>query len=223
MFIPIGTDEHPARRRFPAMTVTLVILNGLVFFYEWMILAGGGEAGLNSFILRYGAIPQAISSGERLYTLVTSMFLHGSWLHLLGNMLYLLIFGDNVEDRMGAGRYLGFYLVTGLLASGLQILIAPSSPIPSVGASGAIAGVLGGYIVLFPRGMVRMFMFFGPFVQIGRASAFIYIALWFVLQFFSGLGSLAAASGESGGIAYWAHVGGFVAGWVLARLFRRRI
>src|SRR5262245_38859854 len=150
-------------------------------------------------------------------TLLSSMFMHGGFMHIAGNMLYLWIFGDNVEDRMGHLKYLIFYLLCGFLASATHIFFGPNSRIPSLGASGAIAGVLGAYLVLFPRQSVRVFQW-GRIIEV---PALIVIGIWGVLQFVSGFGSLAQA-GESGGVAYMAHVGGFIAGIVLVFLFRNQ-
>lgn len=201
--LPIG-DDNSARRIVPLVTYGLIAVNFLVFLAE----LGGGDA----FIMKWAFVPNrflANPSGEFL-TLFTSMFMHGGWMHLLGNMLYLWIFGDNVEDRFGHGKYLVFYLLSGLAATFVQLAFSGSSDVPHLGASGAIAGVLGGYIVLYPQGRVRVLM--------GRAviptSAYLVIGLWFVLQLISGLGSITAAT-DTGGVAYMAHVGGFVAGVLL--------
>jgi membrane associated rhomboid family serine protease len=151
------------------------------------------------------------------------MFMHGSISHVGFNMIYLLAFGDNVEDHMGRWRYLLFYFVAGFLASIAQIAVDPASQIPSVGASGAIAGILAAYIVLFPKGTVRMFLFLGPLTRIRRVPALLYVGIWSITQFFNGLGSLGVATAETGGVAYWAHIGGFVAGFGLASLYRKLI
>jgi membrane associated rhomboid family serine protease len=150
-------------------------------------------------------------------TVLWAMFMHGGWSHIGGNMLYLWIFGDNVEDRMGHARFLAFYLLCGVLASAAHIFFGPSSVIPSLGASGAIAGVLGAYLVLFPRQGVRVL----TYGRVAEMPALVVIGLWGVLQFLNGFGSLATV-GESGGVAYMAHVGGFVAGLLLVSLFRRK-
>lgn len=226
MFIPVGTEEPTPRRRFPWVTVSLVGLNIAVFLLEMLILFTGGERALGTFFVAYGVVPAAISSGQSIVipfylTLFTGMFVHGSLTHIGFNMLYLLAFGDNLEDRLGHGRYLIFYLLTGLLASLAQIMVDPHSPVPSVGASGAIAGVLSGYVLFFPRGAVRMFLFLDPFTRITRIPALMYIGFWFVTQFFNGIGSLGVLTAETGGVAYWAHIGGFVGGMALAWLYRR--
>lgn len=191
------------------VTYLLIALNVLFFFVE---MNGG-----NPFIQKWAFVPSrflAHPSGD-FPTLFTSMFMHAGWLHLGGNMLYLWIFGDNVEDRFGHIKFTIFYLLCGLAATFAQLAFSLTSNIPNLGASGAIAGVLGAYILLFPRGSVRV-------LQGGRVipvPALVVIGLWIVLQFFSGIGSIAHA-GQTGGVAYMAHIGGFVAGFVLTFLFR---
>ena len=150
------------------------------------------------------------------------MFLHGGWAHLLGNMLYLWIFGDNVEDRLGHFRYLVFYLLCGWTASYAHIWSQPASSVPSIGASGAIAGVLGAYITLYPRARVVTLLPLGLFSQLVRLPAAVFLGLWFVQQFLLGAFDLAGPEGKGGGVAWWAHIGGFAAGFVLVRLFRKR-
>lgn len=205
---PIG-DDNSARRATPVVTYALIAINLVVFFLE---LQRG-----NAFITEWAFIPARFTddpSGDAV-TLLSAMFMHGGWMHLGGNMLYLWIFGDNVEDRMGHLKYLIFYLLCGVLASAAHIFFGPNSMIPSLGASGAIAGVLGAYLVLFPRQSVRVFQW-GRIIEV---PALIVIGLWGLLQFISGFGSLSNI-GQSGGVAYMAHVGGFVAGILLQFLFR---
>ncbi len=221
MFVPIGTEEETPRLRFPVVTVTLAGLNSIVFLLEAYILFTGGEEALNGFITSFGVVPAAVSGGQRLHTLFTSMFLHGGVSHIVFNLLYLLSFGDNIEDRLGPWRYLVFYLLTGLLAAFAQVGVNPASEIPSVGASGAVAGVLAGYILLCPRGIVRMLLFMGPWTRVRRVPALMYVGIWFVTQFFNGVLSLGVATAETGGVAYWAHIGGFVGGLVLAWLYKQ--
>ena len=214
-------DDNPSSSR-PVVTWTLIAANVLVFLYMAQL---GSEVALNRFVLAYAAIPAEITGRlgggpiSEYHTLITSMFMHGGWLHLLGNMLYLWIFGDNVEDLMGHGGFLIFYLLTGLAAVWTHILLNPASNVPLVGASGAIAGVLGAYLVLFPRARILSLVPFGIFSRLVAVPAIFFLPFWFVLQLFSGLGSL---GGEGSGVAFWAHVGGFVAGAVLVRLFARR-
>ena len=204
---PIGDDDS-ARRTVPVVTYALIALNVLFFFVEM----SGGEA----FIGTWAFVPRrflANPAGD-FPTLFTSMFMHAGWLHLGGNMLYLWIFGDNVEDSFGHVKFILFYLLCGLAATFAQLMFSVGSNVPNLGASGAIAGVLGAYILLFPRGQVRVLQ--GS--QVIPVPALIVIGLWIVLQFFSGIGSIASAG--QGGVAYMAHIGGFVAGFVLTFLFR---
>jgi len=205
---PIG-DDDTSRRTFPLVTYALIALNLLFFFVE---LSGG-----DAFIEKWAFVPRrflANPSGGFL-TLFTSMFMHGGWLHLGGNMLYLWIFGDNVEDRFGHLKFIIFYLICGLAATFAQLAFSLGSNVPNLGASGAIAGVLGAYILLFPQGRIKVLQ--GQ--QVIQVPALIVIGLWIVLQFFSGIGSIAGTA-HTGGVAYVAHVGGFIAGLVLTFLFR---
>ncbi len=229
MLFPIG-DDNSERGIVPFVTYTLIGINVLVYF-----LLQSSDA----FTYGYSVVPAEITSGRdidgivriggqglRLYegptpiylTLLTSMFMHGGIGHLLGNMLYLWIFGDNVEDRMGHVKFLIFYLICGVIASAAHIFFGPNSVIPSLGASGAIAGVLGAYLILFPHKGVRVFLF----GRIAQMPALLVIGFWGLLQFLNGFGSL-GTTGESGGVAYMAHVGGFVAGLVLVFLFRNAV
>jgi membrane associated rhomboid family serine protease len=205
---PIG-DDDTSRRTVPLVTYVLIALNVLFFIIE----LGGGAA----FIEKWAFIPGrflANPSGDFL-TLFTSMFMHAGWVHLGGNMLYLWIFGDNVEDRFGHIKFIIFYLLCGLAATFAQLAFSIGSEVPNLGASGAIAGVLGAYILLFPKGKVRVLQ--GQ--QVIQVPALIVIGIWIVLQFFSGIGSIANAA-QTGGVAYMAHIGGFLAGFALTFLFR---
>jgi len=206
--VPVG-DDNTSRRIQPVVTYALIALNVLFFFVEFM----GGDA----FIETWAFIPSRFlaNPGGDFLTIFTSMFMHAGWLHIGGNMLYLWIFGDNVEDRFGHLRYLGFYLLCGIAATFAQLAFSMGSSIPNLGASGAIAGVLGAYIVLFPRRNVRVMVGSG----VSQMPALIVIGLWFVLQLFSGIGSIAATA-DTGGVAYMAHIGGFIAGVVLAFILR---
>jgi membrane associated rhomboid family serine protease len=195
----------------PLVTYALVALNVLFFFVE----QSGGDA----FIGKWAFVPRrflANPAGD-FPTLFTSMFMHGGWIHLAGNMLYLWIFGDNVEDRFGHLTFAIFYLLCGLAATFAQLAFSLGSTVPNVGASGAIAGVLGAYILLFPQGQVRVLQ--GQ--QVVQMPAMMVIGIWIVLQFFSGIGSIANTA-QTGGVAYMAHIGGFLAGFVLTFLFRGR-
>ena len=204
---PIG-DDNTGRRTVPVVTYALIALNILFFLVE----LSGGEA----FSVKWAFVPNrflANPAGD-FPTLFTSMFMHAGWLHLGGNMLYLWIFGDNVEDIFGHVKFIIFYLLCGLAATFAQLVFSLSSNVPNLGASGAIAGVLGAYIVLFPRRQVRVLQ--GQ--QVIPVPALIVIGIWIVLQLFSGIGSIASAA--QGGVAYMAHIGGFLAGLVLTFLFR---
>jgi membrane associated rhomboid family serine protease len=162
----------------------------------------------------------ALSPEPQYTTLLTSMFLHGGWLHLIGNMVFLWVFGNNIEDAMGHGRFIVFYLVCGLVAAGAQLAISPASTIPMVGASGAISGVLGAYLLLYPRVRVHTLLFLGIFITTVDLPAYVMLGYWIVLQLLGGLPALAGLE-AGGGVAFWAHIGGFVAGLVLIRVFAR--
>ena len=205
---PIG-DDNSARRTFPVVTYVLIALNVLFFFVE---LSGG-----DPFIEKWAFVPSRFltNPGADFLTLFTSMFMHAGWVHLGGNMLYLWIFGDNVEDRFGHLKFIIFYLLCGLAATFAQLAFSAGSNVPNLGASGAIAGVLGAYILLFPQERVRVLQ--GQ--QVIQVPALIVIGLWIVLQFFSSIGSIANTA-QTGGVAYLAHVGGFIAGFVLTFLLR---
>jgi membrane associated rhomboid family serine protease len=222
--IPLGDSIHV--RSWPVVTYALIGINVWVFLYE---VALGPE--LDAFIRVWGFVPAdyfaraSIDPGgwvDRDLPLLTSMFLHGGWSHLLGNMVYLWTFGDNVEDRLGHLRYLAFYLLTGIGASLAHAHLHPDSLVPTIGASGAISGVLGGFFVLFPHARVvtlvpLVFVFF----HVVELPAVLYLGFWFLMQFLSGALAFVVA-GEAGGVAWWAHVGGFVAGMALVPLLRRR-
>lgn len=228
-------DDNP-QISTPFATITLIALNVLA----WFAVQGlGAEAQLAQSICQLGLIPGELLGnvpvGTRIplsesvscslggastwHTLISSMFLHGGWFHLLGNMWFLWIFGNNVEDTMGPVRFVVFYLLSGIAAAGAQILVDPSSTIPMVGASGAIGGVMGAYILLFPRVNVHLLIILGFYVTTVAVPAVFMLGYWFVLQLVSGVGSLDATGG---GVAFWAHAGGFIAGAVLVLLFRQR-
>ena len=210
-------DENPSRH-FPFLTITLIALNLVLFVYE--ISLGGG---LEPFIQNFGVIPSKLMEGGPLVfpTLFTSLFLHGGWLHLLGNMLYLWIFGDNVEDSMGPFRFLFFYLLCGLIATFTHIYFSPSSRIPTIGASGAISGVLGGYLVLFPRAHILTLVPVFYFIRMIHLPAYFLLTFWILFQLFSGFSSL-PGSEASGGVAWFAHIGGFFSGILLVKVFQKR-
>jgi len=208
-------DDAP-RDTFPYVTIAIIIINIAVFLYE----LGLGPRGMRYFIYSVGAIPYEITHfsdiGVRALvapplTLITAMFIHGGFFHLAGNMLFLWIFGDNIEDRLGHVKFIFFYLFTGIVASGAHVLAAPDSILPIIGASGAIAGVLGAYFVLFPRANVKTLIFLFVFVSVVRVPAVFFLGIWFLFQILS--------SGSATGIAWYAHIGGFVAGALIAKFF----
>jgi len=213
---PIG-DEHNGRRITPWVTYSLIAANILIFFYEVSL----SDPDLFNFFVDWGTIPRDVSDGRHYYTLLSAIFLHGGWLHLAGNMLFLWVFGDNIEDTLGHGSFLLFYVLCGLAASAVQVWVDPNSAIPIVGASGAIAGVLGAYLMLFPSGNIRtVFLFiFIPFVVL--IPAWIQIGLWILSQAIYGYAALSVETrATSGSVAYFAHIGGFVAGIILVWLFK---
>jgi len=208
-------DANPSRRT-PVVTIALIVINVLVYLYQWTL---SGSDQLGAFFDTWAIIPAQLtgSFSTEFFTIFTAMFMHGSWLHLGGNMLYLWIFGDNIEDQLGATRYILYYLVGGLAATAAQVIVDPNSPIPNVGASGAIAAVLGGYLVLYPQARVTTLVF--RFIT--QVPAYVVLGFWFVLQLFQGLGSLGTVASQSGGVAFFAHIGGFVAGMILIRPLQR--
>jgi membrane associated rhomboid family serine protease len=211
------SDEPNGRRLVPYVNYAIIGLNILIFFYEVSL----NQRELFKFIYRWGTVPIDISDGHDWYTLLTATFLHGGWWHLAFNMLYLWVFGDNVEDTIGHAGYLLFYLLCGLAGSSLQVFVDSQSQIPIIGASGAIAGVLGAYLILFPNGNIRtvfLIVIVPIFVLI---PAWIQIGLWALTQFIAGYAALdVKTSANSGGVAYFAHIGGFTAGVILIWLFR---
>lgn len=205
-------------RRIPLVNWTLVILNGFVFYHELTL----NETELHRFILNWGLIPAqlALDSADSWLRILSSMFLHGGWFHIVSNMWILIVFGDNVEDRMGGARYLIFYLLSGACAALLQAFVYPASAVPMIGASGAIAGVLGAYLILFPRArIVSLVPIFFIFTLV-EIPALIFLGFWFISQLFSGW--LALAGADMSGVAWWAHIGGFMFGLVMVRLFVSR-
>lgn len=210
-------DENPSSR-IPVVNYALIALNILVFVYEWLLGPASRE-----FVYQFALIPARLTGDLSLATtgtVLTSMFMHAGLAHIGGNMLYLWIFGDNIEDAMGHGKYLFFYLIGGFAASAAHVLTSPNSQIPTVGASGAIGAVLGAYLVLYPRRKVLTLLFLGYFVRLIMVPAVYLLGFWFVMQIFSGLMSLGGP--DVGGVAFWAHIGGFGVGVLLARLFTPR-
>lgn len=204
--------DHNPPPRFPFVTWILIAANVFVF---WMEISAPN---VRRFILEYGLVPENLEIAD----FFSAMFLHGGWFHLISNMWFLHIFGDNVEDRLGKIKYLLFYLASGVVAGLAQYTVDPTSTIPMIGASGAVAGVLGAYILFFPRHTVDTLVPIFYFIQIMRLPAIILIGYWFVTQLFAGVGSLAVNTAATGGIAFFAHIGGFLTGAVLAQLFSKK-
>ena len=219
-------DANPTRRT-PIVTLALILACFVVFAWELGRLGSGGMEALDAFAREWGIVPAELSAawtsgtnltGEAL-TLITSQFLHGGWLHLLGNLLFLWIFGNNVEDRLGRLRFLLFYLGGGVVAGLTQVAIGPHSTIPTIGASGAIAATLGAYVVLFPRARITSLVFLGFFYQLIDVPAVVVLLFWFVLQLIDGIASLGVTD-AGGGVAFFAHIGGFVFGALVALVLR---
>jgi len=209
--IPLGDiDRRPIS--FPVITAIIISANVFIFLLELF----NGEA----FILRWSLIPSEIARGRNLITILTTMFMHGGWLHIIGNMVYFWAFGPEIEDVMGKARYLFFYLSGGLVASLAQVVINPASTVPNLGASGAIAAVMGAFLITFPHDRIRTLVFIFWFVTVSYIPAVILVGLWFLIQFFSEFGSITQK--QAGGIAYMAHIGGFVYGMAFSRLFEPR-
>lgn len=216
-------DNIPSYRK-PFVNYLIIFVNSLVFIYQYFIISTQYE--LERFITKYGFVPfNFVTDLSSSYTILTAMFIHGGFLHFLGNMWFLYIFGDNVEDRFGHVKYLIFYITCGVVATMLQFFLHPLSKIPMIGASGAISGVLGAYFVFYPSAGVLTFIPLGFFSRIVVLPAVLFLGLWFIFQFLSGTQSLAlqmVLGKELGGVAYWAHIGGFVAGVVISIFSRRR-
>ncbi len=211
-------DNIPSSRR-PVVTYVLIALNVAIFLYELML----GHR-LESFILEWGLVPARLSLSDpsSLLTIFTSMFLHGGWAHVGGNLLYLWIFGDNVEDRLGHAKFALFYLATGVCAAMAQVLAGPGSGVPMVGASGAIAGVLGCYLLFYPHARVVTLVPIVFFLQLVEIPALVFLGIWFLMQLFQGALSLQGAGEVTGGVAWWAHAGGFASGLLLGFVLGRR-
>lgn len=212
---PVGDDDVRGAGR-PWLTWTLIGMNALAFLYQSTL----GQSQLEQFIMTYGVVPAQVVQGQNLISLFTSMFLHAGWAHILSNMVSLAIFGDNVEAALGKLGYLLFYLAGGLAASIAHIAFNLGTQVPSLGASGAVAAIMGAYVVMFPHARVRVLMIFGFFVRFTRVTALLFVGIWFITQLFSGVASLGVATAQSGGVAYWAHIGGFVLGLLVGFLLR---
>lgn len=213
--IPLS-DRIPTRR-FPIVTILLIVANVLVFALEMLQLNPGGDNALQQTFLNYGVVPSRVAVEPlsiTLLTFVTSMFLHASFLHIAGNMLFLWIFGDNIEDVLGHFWFTVFYFVCGFVASAAQVFVSAGSDLPGIGASGAIAGVLAAYLIFFPRSQINTLLILGIFLAVRRLPAVLVLGLWFALQLVNGF--LSVGQTQLGGVAFFAHIGGFVAGLILA-------
>lgn len=219
--IPLRDNIHS--RSFPVITIMLIVLN-FYFFYQELILS---DAALNKYIEAYGLVPAAFLRKLIRYPLdlatyipfISNLFLHGGWMHIIGNMWYLWIFGDNVEDCLGRLRFIYFYLLCGIIANLAQVIVDPASAVPTIGASGAISGVLGAYLVLYPRARISMLIPLFPFFPIFQIRAMFFLIFWFLLQLQSGALALFTTGAN---IAWWAHIGGFVAGMALVKMIKKR-
>jgi membrane associated rhomboid family serine protease len=206
-------DAQPSYSK-PLVTIAIIVVNVAIFIYEWLL----DPYSRNHFITMYGLVPDQF----RISALVTSMFLHGGWMHVLGNMWFLWVFGDNIEDVLGHGKYVLFYLLCGIAAAMGQVMVNPESRIPMVGASGAIAGVMGAYLIKFPHARILTLAFIFFFITTFEVPAVLMLAYWFVIQLFSGVGSIAQSQASQGGVAWFAHVGGFLAGLILIKIMGTR-
>ena len=209
--IPLS-DASRKPENFPVVTAAIITVNAVVFVMELL----GGDA----FVMRWSEVPAAIVSGHHWITILTAMFMHAGWMHIIGNMVFLWAFGPEIEDAMGPLKYLAFYLLSGLVASLAQTALMPHSTVPNLGASGAIAGVMGAFLVTYPSDEIRSLLIFGWFVRTAFIPAALLIGFWFLIQLFDQVGAVAGAQ-SAGGVAYAAHVGGFIFGAVTARLFER--
>ncbi len=211
MLIPLRSSERVYS--LAKVTATLIAVNMAVFLYQVSL----PQEELNDFVTQWGIVPDRL----HLASLVTSMFLHGGWMHILGNMLFLWVFGRNVEDLIGGSRFFALYMICGLLAGIVQVIANPYSRVPTIGASGAIAGVMGAYLVKLPRSRINALVFF-IFVTTIQIPAPVLLLFWFAMQFLNGIGSLTSTDYSGGGVAWFAHVGGFIAGMLLVRFFPDR-
>ena len=216
MIFPIG-DVNVERGNPPILTYIFIAINVIVFLFEFSL----GQEAQNQFVTTYGSIPKEIMVGDDLYTLLTSIFLHGGWMHLIGNMLFLWVFADNIEATIGHFKFFFFYIIGGVVASYGQAILDPNSTIPCVGASGSISACLGAYLLMFPKSQIKVLflLFFRTFY----VSALYFLGIWIVQQLISGFGSLAAVTGQQGGVAYWAHIAGFVFGILAGLYFKKEV
>jgi membrane associated rhomboid family serine protease len=216
MFFPIG-DTQVEQGKKPLLAYVIIAINVLVYLYEFTLPAPQ----LNDFIIKYGTIPAEITHGQDYYTIFTSMFLHGGWMHLIGNMLFLWVFADNIEATVGYTNFIIFYLLGGIAASLTHTLLSPNSVVPCVGASGAIAACLGAYVVMFPKSQIKIL--FLVLFTVFYVRAIYFLGFWIVQQLVSGFGSLGVNTADTDGVAYWAHIGGFIFGVIAGFYFKRKV
>lgn len=214
MFFPIGDTQVTGGHK-PLVSYALIAFNVIIFLYEVSL----GSPHCENFLTEFGTIPAEITRGIDMHTLLTSMFLHGGWMHLIGNMLFLWVFADNIEAIIGSLLFLFFYLAGGLIGSAAHIMTNTESIIPSVGASGAISAVMGAYLIMFPKSKIKVFIL----IFTTYMPALIFLLIWFAQQMLSGIGSLSGTSVETAGVAWWAHIGGFVFGVVMGYLFKPKV
>ena len=214
MIFPIGDDQVQGGHK-PLFSYTFIGLNVLIFLYQLSLPLPQCQG----FLIHFGVIPAEALAGQDLYTFITNMFLHGGWMHLIGNMMFLWVFADNIEAIVGNARFFLFYILGGVVASVVHVMFNVGSPIPAVGASGAIAAVLGAYLVMFPRSKVKLIviLFFYTF----RIPAILFLGIWIAQQLLNGVGAIGGNSAHTGGVAWWAHIGGFGFGLLAGLLFRR--
>ena len=215
MFFPIGDDQVQGGAK-PLFSYTLILINVLVFGYEIMLTPDQSEM----MVTTYGAIPQEIIQGKDMYTLLSCMFLHGGWMHLIGNMLFLWVFADNIEAVVGTFNFMIFYIIGGVAASAIHIFFNPYSEVPMVGASGAISAVMGAYLIMFPSSRIKVLILI--FFTTTYVPALFFLGIWIVQQLVAGVGSLNPTTAESAGVAWWAHIGGFIFGVVAGFIARKQ-
>lgn len=215
MFFPIGDDQVQGGAK-PLFSYTLILINVLVFGYEIMLTPDQSEM----MVTNYGAIPQEIIQGQDMYTLLSCMFLHGGWMHLIGNMLFLWVFADNIEAVVGTFNFMIFYIIGGVAASAIHIFFNPYSEVPMVGASGAISAVMGAYLIMFPSSRIKVLILI--FFTTTYVPALFFLGIWIVQQLVAGVGSLNPTTAESAGVAWWAHIGGFIFGVVAGFIARKQ-
>ena len=215
MFFPIGDDQVQGGAK-PLFSYTLILINVLVFGYEIMLTPDQSEM----MVTTYGAIPQEIIQGQDMYTLLSCMFLHGGWMHLIGNMLFLWVFADNIEAVVGSFNFMIFYIIGGVAASAIHIFFNPYSEVPMVGASGAISAVMGAYLIMFPSSRIKVLILI--FFTTAYVPALFFLGIWIVQQLVAGVGSLNPTTAESAGVAWWAHIGGFIFGVVAGFIARKQ-